>query len=328
MSLPKRSGPSAGGEGDCHHRLRDDDVVPGRVDRGVPRRGAPHPARRVSGRRGRPGHVRGVDVSRCGRSLRRRTGQDRHSRLHQHPCAPRRVADRQVRAGGRRQPAVLADRADRDPADRDGRARRRGRAGVPRLLADRARAYRHHDRAADGWHRGVRRGRHRGERAAGVRRADVPLRPVVHAGRQAGRLRLGRGRRAAGLRAGDRVRRAAARTGGRTGAGLPGAGPGRHVQRGAPTRLTRGRRRPRRPHLAARLARGVGVPGDDAAPRTHPRGVARGHRVPRPSHRARPCDLHQRQLVGELCRRRPRAAGIVRHICLLQRLVLHPAWDW
>ena len=50
-----------------------------------------------------------------------------------------------------------------------------------------------------------------------------------------------------GFETGDRVRRAAARPGGRTGAGLPGAGPGRHLQRGAPARLARGRRRPRRP---------------------------------------------------------------------------------
>ena len=47
----------------------------------------------------------------------------------------RRVAHRQVRAGGRRQPPVLADRADRDPPDRDGGPRRGVlRAGVRRLL--------------------------------------------------------------------------------------------------------------------------------------------------------------------------------------------------
>jgi hypothetical protein len=51
------------------------------------------------------------------------------------------------------------------------------------------------------------------------------VRPVVHAGRPTGRLRLGRGRRPAGLREGDRVRGATARPCGRAAAGLPGTGP-------------------------------------------------------------------------------------------------------
>ena len=179
--------------------------------------------------------------------------------------------------------------------------------------------------AADGRPRGVRRRRDRGQRAAGVRRADVPLGPVAHPGREAGRLRVGRRRRPA--RASRRRRRSssAARARGRTGAGLPGAGPGRHLQRGAAARLEGRRRRPRRPDLPARVAGRLGVPGDDAAARPHAGRMALRHRLPRSADRPRSCDLHQRQLVGELRRRRPRPARGVGNVGVLQRLVLHPA---
>ncbi len=112
-----------------------------------------------------------------------------------------------------------------------------------------------------GGDRGVRRRRDRGERAARLRRADVPLRSVVHPRRQAGRLRLGRRRRPGGFRrtATAYVERLRGRADG-SGAGLPGARAGRHLQRGAAARLTGGGRRPPGPDLAARVAGSVGVP--------------------------------------------------------------------
>ncbi|CAA9231887.1 MAG: Amidohydrolase, partial [uncultured Acetobacteraceae bacterium] len=260
----------------------------------------------------RHAHLRRPRLRRRGGRGAGRRGHDGHARAGQHPLPPVERAHEQgaARRGGLARPLqLLALRVHADHA-----ARRRSGAELRPRRAERAAALRRHHRRRPVHGAPGLAGPAGRERAARLRRAHVPLRPLVHQERPHGGVRVERERRREGDGRGAAPRRARRAARVRPPLRHGGAGPNRH--RGTrPAEGVRAGGQGPAPVLAdpRRAVRG-GVPRDHPPPRPYPHRLARQPgRAERPRHhRAR--HFPRRPPVDALAHRhRPEAPRRDRH---------------